>query len=117
MKKFAVMAAFVFTVVAAQFFGVTAVEARDVYVGTSDTTGYDCYLVRDSVSYNDSEYKSFSCKLKMVSPSSGEVHFLYYDFWLDEDHYYHFKNSQGFSGRADDRCPIEQKIVRITAAS
>lgn len=112
MRKFFAGVVLVLTVFAVQFAVVSEVEARDVYVGTSDTTGRDCYLVMDSIDYG-SDNRSFSCTLKMVRPSTGDTQFLYYDFWIAGDGWFHFRNSQGFSGRADSRCPIEQQIAQI----
>ena len=113
LKKFSVILAFFLTVFAVQFAVVSEVEARDVYVGTSDTTGRDCYLVMDSIRYGAN--RSFSCTLKMVRPSTGDVQFLYYDFWVGNYGYFHFQNSQGFSGIADRQCPIEFRMVQVAA--
>ena len=110
MKKFILMAVFAFTIVTTQFLAVSDVEASDRYVGTSDTTGFQCYLVEDSVDY-DHDNVSFTCTLKMVSPKTGNVQFLYYDFWHVKKEGWYFKNSQGYSNKVSGHTPIEGVIL------
>lgn len=49
MRKLVIIVVFAFTVVATQFLAVPEAAAEDVYLGTSDTTGRQCFLVRDSI--------------------------------------------------------------------
>ena len=81
------------------------VEAADVYVGMSPATGYECYVMTDTIHYQN-EHRMFisSATLKMVD-QYGDIHYLEYTFFdLDNDAIdVEFTNSQGFSGRATAR--------------
>ena len=81
-------------------------QARDVYVGTSNTTGWACYVDTDSIYWQN--YYQCSATLKMVK-SSGRVQNLYYDFMIMQ-HWTDFKNSQGFSGTVNSSVPIENAM-------
>ncbi|MBR1397446.1 MAG: hypothetical protein IJ563_07935 [Selenomonadaceae bacterium] len=82
--------------------------AQDVYVGTSNTTGRDCYLMTETIkSYRKSAHgMNYDATLKMVRRSDGNVQYLYYTFY-EAPHPY-FWNSQGYEGVADQyKTPIE----------
>lgn len=77
-------------------------EAADVYVGMSPVTGYECYVMTDTIHYtNENRMFISSATLKMVD-QYGDIHYLEYTFFdLDNDAIdVEFTNSQGFSGRA-----------------
>lgn len=112
MKKLVLMVVFAFTIAAAQCFNAQIAHAEDIYVGTSDTTGRVCYLVRDSIDSNR-ENHSFTCTLKMVKESTGDVQFLYYDFWLKRGDGWYFSNSQGYSNKVSTHTPIEDRILNV----
>lgn len=112
MRKLVLMAVFFFTVVAAQFLSMPNASAEDVYLGTSDTTGRQCFLVRDSLDC-DRENMSFTCTIKMVKPNTDDVQFLSYEFWLVRGDGWHFESSQGYSNRVSSHTPIEDRILRI----
>ena len=112
MRKLVIMAVFAFTVVAAQFLNVPNAFAEDVYIGTSDTTGRQCYLVRDSLDC-DSQNMTFTCTIKMVRPSDGDLQFLSYEFWLVRGDGWYFESSQGYSNKVSEHTPIEDRILRI----
>ena len=88
------------------FVGNTQAEARDVYVGTSNTTGWACYVDTDSIYWQN--YYQCSATLKMVK-NSGRVQNLYYDFMIMQ-HWTDFKNSQGYSGEVNSSVPIEKAM-------
>lgn len=80
-------------------------EAADIYVGTSSVTGYDCYVMTETVSYKtENRMFIYYATLKMVD-SYGDIYYLEYTFFdLDNDAIdVEFTNSQGFSGRATAR--------------
>ena len=79
-------------------------HAQDVYVGTSDTTGRDCYVMTETIYWTN----PYECEatLKMVRPSDGNVQLLRYNFMIMQ-HWTDFSNSQGFKGRVTKACPIE----------
>ena len=82
-------------------------NAQDVYVGTSNTTGRDCYVVTESIFW---EVPAFcTATLKMINPSNGNVQLLNYEFIMMK-HWVEFKNSQGFNGRVNDSVPIEKAM-------
>ena len=90
------------------FVGNNQANAQDVYVGTSNTTGRDCYLMTETIkSYRKSAHgMNYDATLKMVRRSDGNVQYLYYTFYEAPKPY--FWNSQGFEGRADQyETPIE----------
>ena len=80
--------------------------ASDVYVGTSDTTGRDCYLVTESIYWSNSS--ECDARLKMVN-SYDDVMTLQYHFIMMH-HWAVFENSQGFKGRVNDEVPIEKAM-------
>ncbi|MBQ4403102.1 MAG: hypothetical protein II857_01705 [Selenomonadaceae bacterium] len=85
-------------------------EAADVYVGKSGTTGYECYVMTDTIDkYNEARMLILSATLKMVD-SYGDNHYLDYKFFaLDGGNYnVQFTNSDGFSGLVTpEDTPIE----------
>lgn len=91
-------------------------EAADVYVGMSPVTGYECYVMTNSIS-RKSEHRMVitSATLKMIDQYGG-AHYLDYDFYaLDggtDD--VTFTNSQGFKGRATPQdTPIEWAMYTV----
>lgn len=79
--------------------------AEDVFVGTSPATGWNCYLISETISNISGGYE---VTLKMVKPN-GKVSFLDYSLWYDSSRdVIKFSNSQGYSGIADRyETPIE----------
>ena len=112
MRKLVVMAVFAFTVVATQFLAVPNAAAEDVYLGTSDTTGRQCFLVRDSID-PDRQNMTFTCTIKMVKPHTDDVQFLSYEFWFVRNDGWYFESSQGYSNKVSEHTPIEDRILRI----
>lgn len=112
MKKF-LMAAIVGLIICA---GVK-VEAADIYVGMSPVTGYECYVMTETISRkNEHRMVITSATLKMVD-QYGDAHYLDYKFFdLDDDAVdVDFTNSQGFSGKATPQdTPIEWAMYSVT---
>ena len=94
-------------------------EARDVYVGTSSATGWDCYIMTDTIKrYNgDMDYggdTAYTQKatLKMVT-GSGNVQYLDYTFHVGNFPMW-FENSQGYRGRVTrNDTPIEWNMHQV----
>ena len=80
-------------------------HAQDVYVGTSEVTGRNCYVMTETIYWAH----GYECEatLKMVRPSDGNVQRLHYRFVSDIRSNARFENSQGFSGRVTRDYPIE----------
>ena len=80
------------------------VHAQDVYIGTSDATGRDCYVMNETIHWMN----RYDCHvtLKMVSPSDGNVQLLNYTFMIMQ-HWVDFENSQVFKDRLSQNYPIE----------
>ena len=92
------------------------VEAADVYVGKSGTTGYECYVMTDTI-WRTSEHRMLilSATLKMVD-RYGDNHYLDYKFYaLDGgNENVQFTNSDGFSGIATpEDTPIEWAMYTV----
>ena len=92
------------------------VEARDIYVGTSPATGYDCYVMTETINKPNSSNFWVTLKMRVYE---DEVQYLNYEFWYDErDRRTHFSNNQGFVGIADqNETPIEYNIARYVWAN
>ena len=111
MKKiFTVM---LLTVAIIFFSGQEKVSAQDVWVGTSNATGWNCYVMTETINKttyvdNGRERYRIYFTLKMVTPSQNVK---YLDYTFEEGvstHYWYFKTSQGFEGMIDQyKTPIE----------
>lgn len=90
------------------------VEARDVFVGTSNATGWDCYLMTETIQVHRGARESYSATLKMVT-GSGNVRYLDYSFWYtyEDGIPVYFSNSQGYRGKISQyETPIEWNMYR-----
>jgi len=86
-------------------------EAYDHYVGTSNATGWECYVMTETVGRsNDTTFVT----LKMVKPN-GKVSYLDYRFWYDSrSDVMRFSNDEGFSGIANKyETPIEWEMLQV----
>jgi hypothetical protein len=86
-------------------------EAYDHFVGTSNATGWECYVITETIKRsNDTTYAT----LKMVKPN-GNVSYLGYRFWYDSQRdVMRFANDEGFSGIANKyETPIEWEMVQV----
>lgn len=92
------------------------VEAADVYVGMSPATGYECYVITNTIELkNEHRMLIASATLKMVD-QYGEAHYLDCTFFdLDGDYEdVNFINSQGFKGKATPKdTPIEWAMYTV----
>ena len=90
--------------------GQEKVLAKDVWVGTSPTTGWQCYIMTETIrDVSDNQYRStVQATLKMVTQSQN-VKYLDYTFKEGvSTHYWYFETSQGFEGMIDQyKTPIE----------
>ncbi len=105
LKKFFVVTLLAVAII---FVGNNSASAKDVYVGTSNTTGRDCYLMTETIHdyFKGAHAHYIDATLKMIRRSDGNVQYLDYSF-VDSPHPY-FRNSQGFEGTADKyKTPIE----------
>ena len=110
-KKFCLMAFFCMIICAG-----VKVEAAQIYVGTSPATGYECYVLTNTIN-RQYEHRMVitSATLLMVDQYGGE-HYLDYNFFdLDGDFIdVDFTNSQGFRGRATPKdTPIEWAMYTV----
>ena len=91
-------------------------EAADIYVGMSPTTGYECYVMTNTISYKN-EHRMFIsyATLKMIDQYGGIHHLDYTFFDLDNDAAdVEFTNSQGFGGKATPQdTPIEWAMYTV----
>jgi len=103
-------------VLSAMIFIGSQTQAQDVYVGTSNATGWDCYLMTETM--RDINANRFEATLKMVTRSKS-VKYLDYTFWRDNGgSSWWFSNSSGYSGRVDaNETPIEWNIWRAFRGS
>ena len=99
--------------------GQEKVSAQDVWVGTSPATGWQCYLmtetIRDVSDYNVYVHRfKIQATLKMVTQSQN-VKYLYYTFREGvSTHYWYFSNDQGFEGMIDQyKTPIEYNALKV----
>ena len=82
------------------------VEARDIYVGTSNATGWKCYVMTETIRHPN--IRRYYVTLKMIT-RSGNVKYIDYEFWIekkrweDDKEYVTFKNSQGYKGKVNYR--------------
>lgn len=86
-------------------------EAYDHYVGTSNATGWECYVMTETVGRsNDTTFVT----LKMVK-QNGKVSYLDYRFWYDsKSDVMRFSNDEGFSGIANKyETPIEWEMLQV----
>ena len=112
-KVFSVLFALVLMV-----FANNQASAKDVYIGTSSATGWDCYVDTDSIQINQrgdsGSLQDFDADLRMITPSKN-VNYLHYNFWRrrmnDGGSAWFFENSAGFTGRVDSYdTPIEYNL-------
>lgn len=86
-------------------------EAYDHYVGTSNATGWECYVMTETIGRsNDTTFVT----LKMVK-QNGKVSYLDYRFWYDSrSDVMRFSNDEGFSGIANKyETPIEWEMLQV----
>ena len=111
MKKF-LMAAIVGLIICA---GIKA-EAADIYVGRSETTGYECYVMTETIDRSvEMRLVTICAALKMID-RYGDVHYLDYKFSiLDRDvRTLEYENSAGYRGYVTPRdTPIEWAMYTV----
>ena len=111
LKKFLpiLFATFILTVASFQ----NSAKASDIWVGTSNATGWECYIVTESIRHwGESDINLAT--LKMVAKDNS-VRQLEYRFWWDFNiNEVRFSNSQGFEGIADaNETPIEWRMWQV----
>lgn len=111
MKKFLFVAAMSFAVIFAQ---AAVVHAEDYYVGKSDTTGRECYLMTHTIKelrhYSDGG--KFYARLKMVGKN---IQYLDYELDIGTSGFI-FRNSEGYSGEVTEHgTPIEWNMCQYIA--
>ena len=90
-------------------------EAYDLYVGTSNATGWKCYVMTETIQTHKGARESYSATLKMIT-KSGKIKYLDYHFWYTyEDGFpVYFSNSQGYSGKVSRYdTPIEYEMYQV----
>ncbi|MBE8949814.1 MAG: hypothetical protein SR3Q1_04350 [Quinella sp. 3Q1] len=92
-------------------------EAAEIFVGRSPATGFDCYVLTNTIDrYNEERMVITSVTLKMID-SHGDDYYLDYKFFAldggDDD--VQFTNSDGYKGMVDEyNTPIEWAIYAVT---
>ena len=108
---------FIFTlfvgIVISQIPFISEVEAADYYVGTSNTTERDCYLMTDTIReirhYSDGG--RFFARLKMVR-SAYDIQYLDYELEISTSGL-SFSNSEGYYGQVTEYgTPIEYNMCQ-----
>ncbi|MBR1397206.1 MAG: hypothetical protein IJ563_06700 [Selenomonadaceae bacterium] len=92
------------------------VHARDVYVGTSNTTGRDCYVMTETINSYIKGRRGITTdvRLKMVRRSDNNIKYLDYQFYEDGNNYPYFRNSQGYEGFINEyETPIEWRMYQV----
>lgn len=113
MKKIAVRLVLILGIAFTQALLLPRAEAADVYVGTSDTTGRDCYLMTETVrkvrSFSDGGW--YFARLKMVR-SDSNVRYLDYELEISTSGMV-FINSEGYAGQVTEYgTPIEYNMCQ-----
>lgn len=112
MKKILLAAIFGLTIV----FVSAQAQAAEIFVGTSDATGWDCYVLTDSIRHKDEHRMLITfATLKMID-SSGVAQYLNYTFFdLDGDFDgVEFSNDQGYRGMVTAQdTPIEWAMYTV----
>lgn len=109
MKKIAMLAVLGLALV---FTAAPKAEAYEHFVGNSNATGYDCYVITESISRNGNG-RTF-VTLKMVTPN-GHEKYLNYQFWYDSSNdVMRFSNNEDFSGIVNRyETPIEWEMLQV----
>lgn len=87
------------------------VFAYDDYIGVYHT-GYNAYIMTETIRYNTyypADSTKVSCTIKAIS--GNDVIYISYDYWKDYDNYWHYSNSQGYSGYIDSSANISRKAL------
>lgn len=84
-----------------------SITKADIFVGNSPSTGYDCYIMKNTIQKLPQSNDTFFLTLKMVTPV-GEIKYLNYEFNLNGN----FK-SDHYSTKASAETPIEWNIWQV----
>lgn len=88
------------------------VEARDIFVGTSSATGWDCYVMTETFQRLVGARLNYEVTLKMIT-RSGNVRYLDYTIGLGGGYPIWYRNSQGYSGEITQYgTPIEWNMYQ-----
>ena len=84
-----------------------SITNADIFVGNSPSTGYDCYIMKNTMQKLPQSNDTFFLTLKMITPA-GEIKYLNYEFNLNGN----FK-SDHYSTKASVETPIEWNIWQV----
>lgn len=92
--------------------GVAKVEASEVFVGVSPATGWECYVLTDTIARNVNGVTYVTLKMY----TDRDERFLDYRFWYDSKRdVMRFSNDEGYSGIANRyETPIEWEMLQVT---
>lgn len=97
----------------------SSADASDYWVGTSPATGWQCYVMTETIRHVDPTVDAILVTLKMVDKDS-KIQRLEYRFAYEDRNggIVHFKNEHGFSGVAHpNKTPIEWKMWQAIRAN
>ena len=91
--------------------GIDKAEAAEIYVGTSPATGWECYVMTETISR---EYDNTYVTLKMYT-NNGNARYLNYTFWYDpQSDVMRFYNDSDYGGIVNRyETPIEWEMVQV----
>ncbi len=86
-------------------------EAYDHFVGNSEATGWDCYVITESI---ERDYDVTYVTLKMIT-NYGNERYLGYRFWYDSrSDVMRFANDEGYSHSVNRyETPIEWAMLQV----
>ena len=95
----------------ALIFSAPQAEAYEHFVGTSEATGWDCYVLTESI-YREDDVTHVT--LEMVT-QNGNYRWLGYRFWYDSSRdVMRFANDEGYSGIVNRyETPIEWEMLQV----
>ena len=90
--------------------GVAKVEASEVFVGVSPATGWECYVLTNTISRNSNGVTYVT--LKMYTESTAK--YLDYRFWYDSKRDVMRFSNDDYSGIANRyETPIEWEMIQV----
>ena len=88
-------------------------SAQDVYIGTSNATGWDCYAMTETFERHVGARLNYNATIKMVTPA-GKIKYLSYTIGEGGGYPVWYRNEQGYTGAITQYgTPIEWNLYRL----